>query len=129
MRFMMLMIPNITEEDWGPSAEAAAAMGAYNDELAKAGKLIGLDGLHPTGEGARVTFAGPRDGTAVDGPFSEAKEVVGGYWMIEADSREDAVEWAKRCPAAAGDIIEIRRVYEMSDHPPEVQAAVKGEAV
>jgi hypothetical protein len=111
MRFMMLMIPNITEENWTPDAEAVAAMGAYNEELAKAGKLIALDGLHPTGEGARVSFSAPGQGTAVDGPFSEAKEVVGGYWMIEADSREDAVAWALRCPAADGDVIEVRRVY------------------
>ncbi|MCW2968190.1 MAG: YciI family protein [Solirubrobacteraceae bacterium] len=125
MRFMMLMIPNVTEDDWAPDAEAVAAMGAYNEELAKAGKLIALDGLHPTGEGARVSFAAAGQGTAVDGPFSEAKEVVGGYWMIEADSREDAVEWALRCPAAQGDVIEVRRVYEMSDFPADVQEAAK----
>jgi hypothetical protein len=97
-------------------------MGGYNEELAKAGKLIALDGLHPTGEGARVSFAGGQ-ATAVDGPFTEAKEVVGGYWVIEADSRQEAVDWASRCPAGEGDVIEVRRIYEMTDFPADVQEA------
>jgi hypothetical protein len=123
MRFMMLMIPNITEDNWGPSPEAAAAMGGFNEELAKAGKLIALDGLHPTGEGARVSFAAGGKATAVDGPFTEAKEVVGGYWVIEADSRQEAVDWASRCPAGEGDVIEVRRIYEMTDFAADVQEA------
>lgn len=127
MRFMMIMIPNIPagdEEGWAPSPEAVAAMGRYNEELAKAGVLLTLDGLQPPAKGARVSFAGGR-ASVTDGPFAEAKEVVGGYWTIEAKSRAQAVDWASRCPAADGDVIEVRQVYEMSDFPPEVQEAGK----
>ena len=128
MRFMMLMIPKGYETaapGTMPPADAVAAMMKYNEALKQAGVLITLDGLHPPSTGARVTFAG---GTPVvtDGPFAEAKEVIGGYWMIEAPSKEEAVAWATRCPATDGDIIEIRQVYEMTDHPPEVQAAAAG---
>ena len=122
MRFMMLMIPNVTEEDWTPDAEAVASMGRYNEELSKAGVLLALDGLHPSSEGARVSFSGGRSSIA-DGPFTEAKELVGGYWVIEASSRAEAVQWASRCPAADGDVIEVRRVFELSDFPEDVQAA------
>jgi len=122
MRFMMLMIPNVTEETWAPDAEAVAAMGKYNEELSKAGVLLALDGLHPSSQGARVSFSGGRSSVA-DGPFTEAKELIGGYWIIEASSKDEAVQWASRCPAADGDVIEVRRVYELSDFPDDVQAA------
>ncbi len=123
MRFMMMMIPAPKDEaDWDPSPGAVAEMGRYNEELRKAGVLLALDGLHPSSKGARVSFAGGR-GAVTDGPFSEAKEVVGGYWMIQAKSKQEAVEWASRCPAADGDVIEVRQVYEMADFPPEVQEA------
>ncbi|HWF55482.1 MAG TPA: YciI family protein [Solirubrobacteraceae bacterium] len=122
MRFMMLMIPNISEENWEPDAEAVESMGRFNEELSKAGVLLALDGLHPSAEGARVSFTGGRSSVA-DGPFTEAKELVGGYWIIQASSKEEAVQWATRCPASDGDIIEVRRVYEMSDFPQDVQAA------
>lgn len=122
MRYMMIMIPNISEENWGPTPEAAAAMGAYNEELTKAGVLLSLDGLHPTSKGARVSFSGGK-ASVKDGPFTEAKEVVGGYWLIQAKSKEEAVEWASRCPADDGHVIEVRQVYEMSDFSPEVQDA------
>jgi hypothetical protein len=123
MRFMMIMIPNIPDEaDWVPNAEAVAAMSRYNEELTKAGVLLGLDGLQPAAKGARVGFSGGT-ATVTDGPFTEAKEVIGGYWLIQAKSKEEAVEWASRCPAADGDVIEVRQVFEMSDFPPEVQAA------
>ncbi|HEX8754206.1 MAG TPA: YciI family protein [Solirubrobacterales bacterium] len=122
MRFMMFMYPGIKEEDWTPSAEDVAAMGRYNDELRKAGLLLSLDGLHPPGEGARVSFGGGQP-TVTDGPFAEAKEVVGGYWLIQARSKEEAVELASRCPANEGDMIEIRRVFEMDDFPQDVQDA------
>lgn len=125
MRFMMIMLPNIQNVEaanWTPDAEAVAAMGKYNEELTKAGVLLALDGLQSPEKGARVSFAG---GTAsvTDGPFAEAKELIGGYWMIEASSKEEAVQWASRCPGADGDTIEVRQVYEMSDFPPEVQEA------
>ena len=120
MRFMMIMIPNISETDWEPKPEAMAEMGRYNDELAKAGVLLTLDGLQPPVKGARVAFSGEQ-ATVTDGPFTEAKEMIGGYWMIEATSKAEAVEWATRCPAGKGDVIEVRQVYEMSDFPAEVR--------
>ncbi len=125
MRFMMIMLPNvpgIDDEDWAPDAEAVAAMGRYNEELTKAGVLLALDGLQPPGKGARVSFAGGR-ASVTDGPFAEAKELIGGYWMIEAKSKDEAVQWASRCPGADGDTIEVRQVFEMADFPPEVQEA------
>ncbi|MHB8690723.1 MAG: YciI family protein [Solirubrobacteraceae bacterium] len=123
MRFMMLMIPNISEEEWQPDAEGVAAMGRYNEELSKAGVLLSLDGLHPASEGARVSFTGGRAQVA-DGPFTEAKELVGGYWIIDVSSKAEAVQWASRCPANDGNVIEVRRVFELSDFPADVQAAV-----
>src|ERR1700682_5451816 len=101
MRFMMLMIPNISEKDWMPDAQAVAAMAKYNDALRKAGALLALDGLHPRSQGARVAFSGGKS-AVTDGPFTEAKEVLGGYWLIQVKSKEEAVEWARRCPAADG---------------------------
>ncbi len=125
MRFMMIMIPNIPDEaDWAPNPEAVAAMSRYNEELTKAGVLLGLDGLQPASKGARVSFSGG-SATVTDGPFTEAKEMIGGYWLIQAKSKEEAVQWASRCPAADGDVIEVRQVYEMSDFPPEVQEAAR----
>ena len=123
MRFMMIMLPGQKPgQAYGPTPEAVAAMTKYNDTLRKAGVLLALDGLHPTEKGARVSFPDGKS-TVTDGPFAEAKEVIGGYWLIQAKSKEEAVEWASRCPAAEGDVIEVRQVYEMSDHPPEVQQA------
>ncbi len=123
MRFMMIMIPSPKDEaNWAPDPETVATMSKYNDELTKAGVLLALDGLHPTSKGARVSFAGGK-GTVTDGPFTEAKEIVGGYWLIQVKSKEEAVAWASRCPGADGDTIEVRQVYEMEDHSPAVQAA------
>ncbi len=125
MRFMMIMLPNvpgIDEENWTPDPEAVSAMGAYNEELSKAGVLLALDGLQSPTKGARVSFSDGRP-SVTDGPFAEAKELIGGYWMIEAASKEEAVQWASRCPAGDGDTIEVRQVFEMSDFPPEVQEA------
>lgn len=128
MRFMMLMIPlgyETAPPDVQLDPERVAAMMRYNEALKDAGVLITLDGLHPPSMGARVSFA---TGTPVvtDGPFAESKEVLGGYWMIEVDSRAEAIAWAKRCPASANEVIEIRQVQEMSDFSPEVQAAAAG---
>jgi hypothetical protein len=126
MRFMMLMIPNGYADatpDTRPTAEAVAVMGRFNAEMQKAGIILALDGLHPPSAGVRVAFGGGKP-RVMDGPFTEAKEMVGGYWLIDVRSKEEAIEWARRCPAADGDIIEIRQVFEMSDFPPDVQAAV-----
>jgi hypothetical protein len=132
MKFMMMMIPRVYQPDtpaaeragegFAPPADAVAKMMKYNEELTKAGALIGLDGLHPLGKGARVAFA---DGRAkvTDGPFVESKEVIGGFWLIRTKSKEEAMEWARRVPAADGDVIELRQVFEMSDFPPDVQKA------
>jgi hypothetical protein len=122
MRFMLLMVPNITDDQWMPSAEVVAEMTRYNRELTEAGVLLALDGLHSAAQGARVSF-GNDTPTVTDGPFAEAKEVIGGYWMIQVKSRDEAIEWARRCPALAGDVIEVRQVQEMSDFPEDVQAA------
>ena len=130
MRFMMLMIPKGYEKaaaDAMPSPEAVAAMSKFNEALQNAGVLLALDGLHPSQKGARITFSGGK-ATVQDGPFTEAKELIGGYWMIDVKSKDEAVAWALRCPAVEGDFaIEVRQVQEFEDFPPEVQAAAAGE--
>ena len=122
MRFMMFMYPGISEEEWNPSAEALETMGRYNEEMRKAGLLLSLDGLHPPAEGGSVSFEDGKT-SVVDGPFTEAKEVVGGYWLIQARSKEEALEWASRCPGE-NCRIEVRRVFEREDFPQEVQDAL-----
>jgi len=123
MRFAMLMIPNQSFEYWTPSPDAVKAMGQFNQQLTEAGVLLSLDGLHPTSRGARVSFADGSEPTITDGPFDARQQTIGGYWLIDVHSKDEAVAWASRCPAGDGDVIEIRQVYEMSDFPPEVQAA------
>jgi hypothetical protein len=128
MRFMMLMIPlgyEAAPPDVKLDPERVAAMMRYNEALKDAGVLITLDGLHPPSTGARVSFPGGKP-VVTDGPFTESKEVLGGYWMIEVDSRQQAIDWAKKCPASENEIIEIRQVQEMSDFPPDVQEAAAG---
>jgi hypothetical protein len=125
---MMLMIPKGYETaapGTAPDAKAVAAMMKYNESLQRAGVLLALDGLHPPSTGARVSFPGGKP-KVTDGPFAEAKEVIGGYWMIEVKSKAEAVEWAKRCPAGENEVIEIRQVQEMSDFPADVQKAAAG---
>ncbi|MGL4290097.1 MAG: YciI family protein [Phreatobacter sp.] len=124
MRFMMLMIPKGYETAAPgtlPDAEAVAAMMRYNQELQDAGVLVTLDGLHPPSMGARVTFPGGK-AQVTDGPFSEAKEVLGGYWMIEVTSKAEAVAWALRCPGDENATVEVRQVQEFADFPADVQA-------
>ena len=138
MRFMMFMIPKVYQPDapageragegFAPPAEVVAKMMKFNEELTKAGALIALDGLHPNSKGARVAFKGGK-ATVTDGPFIEAKEVIGGYWMIRVKSKEEAVQWATRCPAADGDVIEIRQVFEMEDFPEDVRKAADNPTV
>ncbi len=135
MRFMMLMIPpeyqpnasprQKADANFAPPKDAVEAMMKYNEELAKAGVLRSLDGLHPLLNGARVVY---RNGTTTvtDGPFVEAKEVIGGYWLIDVKSKDEAVEWAKRCPAVKADsgaVIEVRQIFEMSKMPPDLRKA------
>jgi hypothetical protein len=128
MRFMMLMIPQGYETAAPgavPPAEAVAAMMKYNAALKEAGVLVTCDGLHPPSMGSRVSFAGGKP-VVTDGPFAEAKEVLGGYWMIEVKSKEEAIAWARRCPASGNEVIEIRQVQEMSDFPADIQEAAAG---
>jgi len=128
MRFMMLMIPKGYEKAKPgamPSAEAVAAMTKYNAELQNAGVLLGLEGLHPPSMGARVEFTAGKP-KIVDGPYIETKEVLGGYWMIQVKSKEEAVKWASRCPVFGDDVIEIRQIQEFTDFPPDVQEAAAG---
>ena len=128
MRFMMLVIPKGYESappDAMPDAGQVAEMMKYNESLAKAGVLLSLDGLHPPSSGARVSFNGGKS-KVTDGPFAEAKECVGGYWMIQVKSREEAIEWARRAPMGDNEIIEVRQVHEMEDFPADVQSAASG---
>lgn len=128
MRFLMLMIPKGYESAGPgtvPDAAAVAAMMKYNESLQKAGVLLALDGLHPPSMGARVTFPGGKP-RVVDGPFPEAKEVLGGYWMIQVKSKEEAIEWACRCPGGENETIEVRQVQEMEDFPADVREAASG---
>jgi hypothetical protein len=144
MRYMMLMIPKDYQGETGervgpdftPEPEAVERMMRYNERLAEAGALIALDGLHPPNMGARVTFKDAKT-RVIDGPFTESKEVLGGYWMIRAESLEQAVEWARQCPAGDGDVIEIRQVFETGTWPEgsrkaaesaKVRAAVEAQA-
>jgi hypothetical protein len=125
---MMLMIPKGYETaapGTMPDAKAVAAMMRYNQDLKDAGVLITLDGLHPPSMGARVSFADGKP-LVTDGPFTEAKDVLGGYWMIDVASRDEAIAWATRCPASSNEIIEIRQVQEMADFPADVQEAAAG---
>jgi len=126
MRFMMIMIPKGYEgakPGTLPDAKAVAAMMKYNEELQKAGVLLALDGVHPPSMGARVTFPGGKP-KVTDGPFAEAKEVIGGYWIIDVKSKEEAIEWAKRCPGSENETIEIRQMMEITDFPADVQETV-----
>ena len=122
MRFMMLMIPAVKEDKWMPTAEAVAAMTKFNQEMIKAGVMLTADGLQAPSKAVRVSF-GAGGSKVTDGLSADARDVVGGYWMIQAASKAEAVEWARRCPAAPGDTIEIRQVAEMSDFPEDVQKA------
>ena len=128
MRFMMLMIPlgyETAPPDVELDPERVKAMMQYNQALRDAGVLIALDGLHPPSMGVRVSFPGGKP-LVTDGPFTEAKEVLGGYWMIDVASRDEAIAWASKCPASENEIIEIRQVQEITDFSPEVQEAAAG---
>jgi len=120
MKFMMLMIPAVyqggkkVDPGFVPDPKQMEAMGRFNDQMAKALKIESLNGLHPVATGARVSFSKGKP-MLTDGPFIESKEVLGGYWIVEAKSKEEVVEWAQRCPADDGDVIEIRQIFEAAD--------------
>jgi hypothetical protein len=123
MRFMMFIKIDNTVEGQTPTPEAAAAMGRYNEELTKAGALLALDGLHPASTGVRIEFGAGGSASVIDGPFAEAKEIIGGYWIIDVKSRDEAIEWAKRVPANEGQAVELRQIFDMADYAPEVLEA------
>jgi hypothetical protein len=119
MQFLMLMIPEIYRGNpkmggFNPDPKKMKAMGRFNEEMGKSVKILSLNGLHPLQAGTRVSF-GKEKPAVTDGPFIETNEVLGGYWMIEADSKEELVKWAERCPAEEGDIIEIRQIFDLTD--------------
>ena len=128
MRFMILIKANkTTEAGVLPDEKLLTEMGKFNEELVKAGVLIAGEGLHPSSKGARVRFAGGKP-TVMDGPFIETKELICGFWLWQVKSKEEAIEWVKRCPNPHNEDteIEIRQVFEMEDFPIDVQAAAKG---
>ena len=127
MRFMIIVKANKdTEAGVLPSEEELTAMTKYNEELVKAGVMLAGEGLQPSSKGARVKFSGSKR-TVVDGPFSEAKELIAGFWLFDVKSKEEAIEWVKRCPNPTGaeSEIEIRQVFEAADfgeaYTPEVR--------
>ena len=124
MRFMLLISSKDYETakpGWVPDFKDCETMGKYNEELAKAGVLLAIDGLTPPATmSARVTFKSGKS-TVTDGPFTEAKEVIGGYWLIEVESREEALKWASRIPGRDNEMVEVRRMLEITDFPADVQ--------
>jgi hypothetical protein len=120
MRFMMLVkASKESEAGMLPSKELIAAMGNFNEEMAKAGVLIAGEGLQPSSKGARITYSGSKR-SVTDGPFAETKELLAGFWMIDVKSKADAIAWASRVPFADGEVVEVRQVFETSDFPAEV---------
>ena len=122
MRFMMLVKASPDSEAGVlPSREMVAAMGKYNEELIRAGVMLAGEGLHDSSKGARVSFSG-QNRTVTDGPFTETKELIAGYWLIQVKSKEEAIEWAKRCPCPHGEAaegeIELRQIFELDDFAP-----------
>jgi len=120
MRFMMLVKASKDSEAGAlPSKELLAAMGQFNEEMAKAGVLLAGEGLQASSKGARITFSGSKR-SVTDGPFAETKELLAGFWMIQVKSKAEAMAWASRVPFADGEVVEVRQVFEASDFPADV---------
>jgi hypothetical protein len=125
MRFMMLLpAPAYALEQGPPTKDLVMAMRKYNQDMKEAGVLLLAEGLHPPSKGKRLRVSGGKP-VVTDGPFAEAKEVIAGFWIIQAKSPEEAMEWAKRCPLPEGGLMEIRQVFEHCDFPPELQEVVE----
>jgi len=129
MRFMVIVKANKdSEAGVMPSEQMLRDMGNYNEALVKAGIVLGMDGLHPSSKGTRVRFSG-KQRTVIDGPFSETKELVAGFWLWQVRSKEEAIEWLKRAPFDDNTEIELRQVFEMEDFgaefTPELRAQEK----
>jgi hypothetical protein len=119
MRFMVLVKANKdSEAGVMPTQELLAEMGKFNEELAKAGVMLAMEGLQPSSKGARVKFSG-NTRTLTDGPFAETKELVAGFWLWQVRSKDEAIEWLKRAPFRDGEVVEIRQVFEAEDFGPE----------
>jgi hypothetical protein len=131
MRFLMLMYPSdLAEKGTGmPDAEMVETMMKYNEDLAKAGVLLSLDGLHPTARGARITWDQAGKPIVTEGPFADSRDIIGGYWIIQVKSREEAIEWARRVPSREAKKVELRQIFEMTDFPADVQAAADNPTV
>lgn len=128
MRYMMLIYPGEkAEKGVMPDEKTIASMMKFNEELTRSGALLALDGLHPSSKGARIRREGGKP-KVVDGPFTESKEIIGGYWVLQVKSREEAVEWATRCPIGDGEMIELRRIFEMSDFDIDPQSGINAQA-
>jgi hypothetical protein len=129
MRFMLIVIPkgyDTAKPGAMPDTKLVAQMSKFNESMVKAGVMLSGEGLHPLSMGARVSFSGGKP-KVIDGPYTEAKEVIGGFWMIQAKSKAEALEWAKRCPMPDGDVVEVRQVQEFEDFPADVQKAAANE--
>jgi hypothetical protein len=128
MRFMMIVFPKdyqTAKPGWVPDLKSMEVMGKYNEQLGKAGVLLALDGLTPPATmSARVTFKAGKS-KVTDGPFPEAKEVVGGYWIIQVKSREEALEWASRIPGDDNLTVEVRRMFDATDFDPQTQIDIQ----
>jgi hypothetical protein len=129
MKFMVL-VPASKESEAGmmPPKELFEAMGRFNQEMAKAGMMLAAEGLAPTSKGARIKFEDGKT-TVTDGPFTESKELVAGFWLIQAKSKEEAIEWMKRAPFGGGCEIEIRQIFEACDLPAEVREQIERQTV
>lgn len=134
MKVMMFMIPKVYQsdnepgEDFAPDAAAVEAMTRFNERLAEAGSLILLDGLRPPSSGARISFGSGKP-RVTRGPFAEAGEVVGGYWLLRVNDMDEAIRWAEQCPAAEGDVLEIRPIFEVEEMPEDVRKAAESTIV
>jgi len=127
MRFMVL-VPGNQDSEAGkmPPKELFAAMGKFNEEMVKAGVMLAGEGLAPTSKGARIKYDAGKT-TVTDGPFTESKELVAGFWIIQCKSKEEAIEWMKRAPFGGGVQLEIRQIMELSDFPPDALPAGEAE--
>jgi hypothetical protein len=126
MRFMMsLPAPVEVQEKFTPTLELVTAMRKYSDDMRKAGVLLLAEGLHPSSKATRIQISGGKR-VVTDGPFTEAKEMIAGFWLIQVKSREEALQWANRCPLSEGGIVEIRPVFETTDFPAELRNKTAG---
>ena len=130
MRFMAIVKANKdSEAGVMPKEELIMEMMKYNEELAKAGVLLSLDGLHPTSKGARVTWDKAGKPIVTDGPFTESREIIGGFWILQVKSREEAIEWARRVPSTGSRKVELRQIHEFSDFPEDLQKSAESSTV